>query len=186
MWKPAYYSRLGWNAYNKGAFTTDGRPTKALDAFGGKTVPDVQYPASLGIYKTDYSTLLATMQPAGGMAGIYSARLNAAEPWMNFVVYDAENGVWYGTDPSDKTIVSTADDKWNFWIDSDRTGCYDVTVDLTTMRWTHTYNASVETVVTQADEPVELYDILGRVVTSPQRGNIYVVRQGATATLCRY
>lgn len=186
VWKPAYYSRLGWNAYNKGAFTTDGRPTKALDAFGGKTVPDVQYPASLGIYKTDYSTLLATMQPAGGMAGIYSARLNAAEPWMNFVVYDAENGVWYGTDPSDKTLMSAADDKWNFWIDSDRTGCYDVTVDLTTMRWTHTYNASVETVVTQADEPVEMYDILGRVVTSPKRGNIYVVRQGATATLRRY
>jgi len=33
QWKPAYYQQLGWGAYGMGAFTTDGRPTKALDAF---------------------------------------------------------------------------------------------------------------------------------------------------------
>ena len=33
VWKPAYYQQLGWGAYGMGAFTTDGRPTKALDAF---------------------------------------------------------------------------------------------------------------------------------------------------------
>ena len=32
-WKPAYYSKLGWGGYGMGAFTTDGRPTAALDAF---------------------------------------------------------------------------------------------------------------------------------------------------------
>jgi len=34
QWKPAYYQQLGWGAYGMGAFTTDGRPTAALDAFG--------------------------------------------------------------------------------------------------------------------------------------------------------
>lgn len=33
VWKPAEYEGLGWNAYDKGAFK-NGRPTKALDAFG--------------------------------------------------------------------------------------------------------------------------------------------------------
>ena len=33
QWKPAYYQQLGWGAYGMGAFTTDGRPTAALDAF---------------------------------------------------------------------------------------------------------------------------------------------------------
>ena len=113
IWKPAYYQQIGWDAYGKGAFTTNGRPTKALDAFGGKTVPDEQYPASLGIYATDYSTLLATLLPTSGNNGIYSAQLEATEPWMNFVIHDSENGMWYGTDPDDKTLLSAASDKWN-------------------------------------------------------------------------
>ena len=37
VWKPAYYSKLGWGAYGMGAFTTDGRPSAALDAFGDYT-----------------------------------------------------------------------------------------------------------------------------------------------------
>ena len=34
-WKPSYYNKVGWNAYNKGAFTSQGRPAPALDAFAG-------------------------------------------------------------------------------------------------------------------------------------------------------
>ncbi|MGN0201477.1 MAG: glycosyl hydrolase 53 family protein [Candidatus Cryptobacteroides sp.] len=34
QWKPAFYNTLGWGPYQMGAFTTDGRPTAALDAFG--------------------------------------------------------------------------------------------------------------------------------------------------------
>ena len=34
-WKPSYYTKLGWNAYGKGAFTSQGRPGKALNAFQG-------------------------------------------------------------------------------------------------------------------------------------------------------
>ncbi len=36
-WKPSYYSTLGWNAYNKGAFTAQGRPSAALKPFFGPT-----------------------------------------------------------------------------------------------------------------------------------------------------
>lgn len=33
VWKPAYYDKVGWDAYTMGAFA-NGRPTAALDAFG--------------------------------------------------------------------------------------------------------------------------------------------------------
>ena len=36
QWKPAYYQQLGWGAYGMGSFTTDGRPTAALDAFSNE------------------------------------------------------------------------------------------------------------------------------------------------------
>ena len=34
VWKPDYYTTVGWGAYDMGAFTTDGKPTAALDTFG--------------------------------------------------------------------------------------------------------------------------------------------------------
>lgn len=33
VWKPKYYNKVGWGAYGMGAFTSDGKPTAALDAF---------------------------------------------------------------------------------------------------------------------------------------------------------
>lgn len=32
-WRPAYYIPLGWNAYDQGAFTSDGKPASCLEAF---------------------------------------------------------------------------------------------------------------------------------------------------------
>ena len=32
-WKPAVYNSLGWNAYDMGAFTSDGKATSVMDAF---------------------------------------------------------------------------------------------------------------------------------------------------------
>ena len=32
-WKPAVYGPLGWNAYDMGAFTADGKATRVMDAF---------------------------------------------------------------------------------------------------------------------------------------------------------
>ena len=37
QWKPTYYNTISWGPYKKGAFTTDGKPTAALDAFGAGT-----------------------------------------------------------------------------------------------------------------------------------------------------
>ena len=36
-WKPEYYKTVGWKAYDLGAFTTDGKPTATLSAFGDGT-----------------------------------------------------------------------------------------------------------------------------------------------------
>jgi len=32
-WKPSYYIPLGWNAYDQGAFTAEGKPAQCLEAF---------------------------------------------------------------------------------------------------------------------------------------------------------
>ena len=37
VWRPMYYTQLGWSAYGMGAFTANGRPTAALNAFAGNT-----------------------------------------------------------------------------------------------------------------------------------------------------
>mgnify|MGYP002623164773 CR=1 FL=1 len=44
-WRPAYYVKLNWQAYNKGAFASTGRPGKALDAFWS-TEDAVEAPAA--------------------------------------------------------------------------------------------------------------------------------------------
>ena len=47
VWKPDYYDTVGWDVYAMGAFTTDGKPTAILAAFGDgstgiHTVPAIQ------------------------------------------------------------------------------------------------------------------------------------------------
>ncbi|MGN0223701.1 MAG: glycosyl hydrolase 53 family protein [Muribaculaceae bacterium] len=52
-WRPAYYESLGWNAYDKGAFTTTGQPAKTLDAFAdpaGGISPTLADPAAAPTY----------------------------------------------------------------------------------------------------------------------------------------
>lgn len=45
-WKPAYYSKLGWNAYGKGAFTSEGKPSKALSPFNSEATAIATLPTS--------------------------------------------------------------------------------------------------------------------------------------------
>lgn len=186
VWKPGYYENLGWSAYNKGAFTSDGRPTMALDAFSGNAEVGTVFPKSLGIFSTDYTTLLATLLPTDGTEGIYSAELEVTEAWQNFVIYDAENGIWYGSDPGDKMAISSAPDKWNLWIDSEQTGLYDISVDLSAMRWSYSYNASVDAILADNDRPVQYYTLTGVLVATPQRGQLYIVKRGTKAKLQRF
>lgn len=181
IWKPDYYEKLGWNAYGMGAFSTDYIPTKALDAFGGRTVVN-KYPSALKIYDKSGQNALATLQPVVDNDGVYSTQINVTEAWLNFHVVDEENNIWYGSDPSDKTKLSSESGKWNLWIDSDRTGIYDVTVNLVDMKWTHSFNeeasSDVDTVRVNDNEFTKWYDLYGNQIKSPVIGGVYILKKG--------
>ena len=184
VWKPAWYDSLtwtdeqgnthqGWGAYGKGAFTSSGRPTIALDAFSGKISEETGiYPSELKVYNKDGKAVLTTLPKTG--EGIYAGQLCATESWMNFHVVDEEHNVWYGTDPADKSALSSADGHWNFWIDSDVVGVYDLEVNLVTMRWTHSFNTDategIRAVDAGAGLPVSWFDLNGRRLMAPARG----------------
>ena len=126
------------------------------------------------------------MLPISGTSGIYSARIDITEAWQNFVIYDKENGTWYGTDPNDKTLISSASDKWNFWIDSEQTGQYDITVDLSSKRWSYSNDASIDAILSENDESTQYYDLTGRIIPEPQKGRLYIVKRGSKAVLQRF
>ena len=191
VWKPAWYETVtwtdeqgnihqGWGAYGMGAFTTSGHPTIALDAFSGKTSEETgTYPSELKVYNKDGNAMLATLPQID--EGIYVGQLNATEGWMNFHVVDEEHNIWYGTDPADKTALSSADGHWNFWIDSEQTGIYDIEVNLSTMKWTHAYNAEATAGISifevSHNTPAIWYDLQGRKILTPTKG-IYVMKTG--------
>ena len=92
---------------------------------------------------------------------------------MNFLVVDTESNTWYGTDPADKTKVSAEAGHWNFWIDSDKTGIYDIQIDLVNMRWSHTYNEHASSDIHCIEMPHEsslVFDIYGRPVSTIHHG----------------
>lgn len=175
-WKPAYYNTIGWGAYSLGAFTTNGRPTAALNAFCGRTGEETgQYPSQLSVYNKDGNTVLATLPSVSD--GVYTGQLNATTAWLNFWIVDETNNVWYGCDPSDKSKVSAADNHWNFWIDSEQTGVYDLTVDLVNMKWTHTLTDSgIEDINSHRWTDNNCYDLLGRRINSQLNPDIYILR----------
>ena len=115
-------------------------------------------PSELKIYDTGMSSVLATLSPEFGKTGVFKGQLEATVPWMNFKLKDEENGITYGTDPSDKTSLSSDDGCWNFWIDGERTGTYDIEVNLITMKWTHSIYTEVvvaeEKPITEDDLPI--------------------------------
>ena len=168
---------LGWNAYGMGAFTTSGRPTAALDAFSGKTGDETgTFPSELKVFDEEGTTVLATLPQTED--GIYAGLLNVTEAWQNFHVVDEVHNIWYGTDPSDKTALSSADGHWNFWIDNSKTGVYDIVVNLNTMTWTHAYNEEASTGIVPLDTDnyaVTWYDLQGRQLTTPPTG-LYLIR----------
>ena len=177
-WKPAYYTTLGWNAYDMGAFSTNGRPTMALDAFSGSTTGETDaYPSVLKLYDKSGTKVLTTLTPTG--EGVYAGMLNVTEAWLNFFVVDEEHNIWYGTDPTDKTVLSSADNHWNCWIDSSQTGVYDIEVNLVTKKWAHSYNPDATTTVTAVEtssDDAVWYDLQGRLLAHPVPG-ICIVRK---------
>ena len=96
------------------------------------------FPATLRVIDSNnWSSELTTLTPVEGRPGVYSGVLEATSPWQGFRIKDAENNITYGTDPSDKTHITTANDNWGFWIDREALGYYSMEVNLVTMHWTH-------------------------------------------------
>jgi len=113
-------------------------------------------PTVLKVYDTDYANLLATLQPVSGKNGVFSGQITSTTAWMGFKVKDEDNDIEYGIMPDHKTQLSTASDKWNFWIDSDVTGVYDMEINLITMTWTHKYKGGT---TIDDDDPVAPEDM---------------------------
>lgn len=188
-WKPDYYDHVkwtdsagnthtGWGPYGMGAFTTSGKPTVALDAFSGKTSEETgTFPSELKVFDKSGTPLVTILQTS---EGVYSGLLNVTEGWQNFFVVDEGNNIWYGSDPADKTVLSAADDHWNLWIDSGKTGVYDIVVNLNTMTWTHAFNQAATTGITSLDatnkESGNWYDLQGRLLRTPVSG-LYLLRK---------
>ncbi len=97
---------------------------------GGTPIPD-----ELLIYQTDQTTLLATMK--AGESGVYTAKIVASQ-WQNFLLYDAENDIWYGSDPADQYGL-TDSGYWNIWTndDYDNGSVIEITVNLNTLKWSY-------------------------------------------------
>lgn len=184
QWKPSYYNTQEWGAYGMGAFTTDGKPTSVLDAFKGTTEEENTYPAELKIYDQEGQKVLATLLPATNNPGLFYGQLNAEIGWLNFHVVDEESGTWYGTDPSDKTMLSTSENKWRFWIDSATTGVYDIEVNLATMTWTHKLNESATLAIfafqSESHSEAHRYDLQGRRLQQSAKG-LHIIRTGKKA-----
>lgn len=188
-WRPSYYKTLGWNAYDKGAFTSAGRPSAALNPFKSDDDEEEEetttYPATLSVYSQDGTTVLTTLTLTDAQQGIYTGKLNVTEAWQNFHIVDTETDTWYGSDPSDKTALSTAEGKWNLWIDSEVTGLYEITANLSAMTWSHVYRGTSTSILEAPgnanNAPVEYYDMTGRKVDAAARG-ILIRKQGTAVT----
>ncbi len=96
--------------------------------------PSTPKPTELKVYDKEKQEVLSTLTKTGD--GIYSGSLEAKWGWFNFLVYDAENSIWYGSDPADATMLSSEEGFYNLWIPADITGIFTITVDLNTMKWT--------------------------------------------------
>ena len=99
-------------------------------------VPGVKYPAELKVYSKDGSEVLATLAKTAD--GIYEGTMTATK-WMNFKIVDEENGVWYGSDASDRYTLSSAGGAWDIWVDDDFADgdLITVTANLNTMKWSY-------------------------------------------------
>ena len=83
-WRPHYYEGLNWGSYDKGAFTPDGRPSAALDAFYDPTdgVPQLGTAADeacpAAVYDLQGRRVLSANAPAAPLRkGLYISRHRA-------------------------------------------------------------------------------------------------------------
>jgi hypothetical protein len=110
--------------------------------------PSVPKPTELKIYDKDKTTVLTTLARTAN--GVYGGELTADWGWYNFLLYDAKNNIWYGSDPADATTLSSAEGFYNLWIQSGETGIYTIEVNLNTMSWTYERKGDLPPTVPEA------------------------------------
>ena len=172
----------GWMALPAGKYdvTWNATALTIMVKTSTATTEEVPIPTELKIYDNEGTCVLATLAAVDGKEGVFAGQMNVTEPWQVFSVVDEENSIWYGTDPSNKTSVSSAEGCYKFWIDGETLGVYDIEVDLKTMSWTHSYNdtATGITNVDQEKSDARFYNIAGQRVNLGAKG--LVIHHGKT------
>lgn len=175
-------SATGWMSLPAGKYdvTWNATALTIMVKASTATTEEAPIPTELKIYDKEGTSVLATLAAVDGKEGVFAGQMNVTEPWQVFSVVDEENSIWYGTDPSNKTSVSSAEGCYKFWIDGETLGVYDIEVDLKAMSWTHSYNdtATGITIVYQERPDAEFYNIAGQRVTPGAKG--LVIHNGKT------
>ncbi len=111
---------------------------KGTVSFTDDDEPVISYPTELYMMNADCSTDLTTLAKVG--TSTYSGTYTVAADWENFKIVDKENGIYYGSDPSDLYTLSAEDGCWNIWFDAGAPAGSTVTVsvDLETKKWSYT------------------------------------------------
>lgn len=97
--------------------------------------PGTPIPSRLLIFNTDKESLMGTMAPVSD--GVFAGKMVASQ-WQNFLLYDADNDIWYGSDPADQFGLASKD-YWNIWTndDYDNGSVIEITADLNTLKWSY-------------------------------------------------
>jgi hypothetical protein len=105
--------------------------------FNAGDQPEVNYPSQLYMTSTDGNTDLVVLQKTSDTT--YSGQYTLTADWENFKVYDRENDVLYGSDPSDVYTLLAGDGAWNIWFDDGAKAgeTVTVTVNLKTLTWSY-------------------------------------------------
>jgi len=133
-----------WNIWTKDDYT-DGSTIRITVDLGDKKWSyeavnlTSTLPTELKVYSTDGSSVFGTLSNTAD--GVYEGSFTGS-PWLNFLVVDEQNSVWYGSDPSDQYTLSSADGKYNIWLNDDFSdgACVTVTANLNTMVWSYKAN----------------------------------------------
>ena len=121
------------------AISPDGDGTLAIQVVDGviqdDPEPGTPIPSQLLIFNTDKESLMGTMAPVS--SGVFAGKIVASQ-WQNFLLYDAENDIWYGSDPADQFGLASKD-YWNIWTndDYDNGSVIEITADLNTLKWSY-------------------------------------------------
>ncbi len=121
---------------DKGEYTY--RVEKGKVSFTDGDTPQVSYPTQLVMMDKDCSSDLTILTKTGDST--YSGTYTVQADWENFKIVDKENGIYYGSDPSDLYTLSSDGNAYNIWFDEGAKAgeTVTITVDLSTLKWSYT------------------------------------------------